>query len=106
MKLQGHFVRKYYQHKRSQNVWSTDVVGRWAEYENWGPMKLSSIKQNKLKIGGVKMEFCVADCTEIAEYKSDSLKDNFSLMEKGFSTTLKLQDQCKCIQEVNLYIYS
>ena len=85
------------QKTNSKRCWGRDEYNIWAENVNWGPMKLSSIRRNKLKIGGVEMKFCVSDCTENAEYKSINIKDTYYLMEKGFSTTMKLQDECKYI---------
>merc|ERR1711860_404701 len=101
MTLQGHFMRKYYHHKKSDSdyygIWTDET--HWtgnSELERWGPMRIQyPIQQNKLKIGEVQIEFCVSDCTENAKYMSQNLNNNFYLMENGFNTTLKLQEDFK-----------
>ena len=88
----GNFGSMKYGRKNynEDSVWTNDDYGKKSIVENWGPIsRIGAVKQNKIRIQSVKLDFCVSNCANgIAEYVSNDISDESFLM-KTVSMSLK-----------------
>ena len=90
--IRGNFGSMKYGGKNynEDSVWTNDDNGKLSILENWGPIsRIGAVKQNKIRIQSVKLDFCVSNCDNgIAEYISNDISDESFLM-KTVSMSLK-----------------
>ena len=96
VETQGNFRSvKYYHDRTGGHEWANDDYGKNSEFIGFGPLN-GNIKDNRIKVGSVQLDFCVSNCDNgIAQYKSSSLPDKFYNMANGFDVSLNLQDKRK-----------
>ena len=97
VETRGNFRSAKYSHDRTGgHVWTNDDYGKNSEFIGFGLLKSGNIKNNKIKIQRVQLDFCVSNCDDgIAEYISSNIPNNFYNMADGFDVSLNLQDKRK-----------
>ena len=97
----GNFGSMKYGRKNynEDSVWTNDDYGKKSIVENWGPISMKgAVKQNKIRIQSVKLDFCVSNCDNgIAEYVSTGISGEYFFMQNtnGLTVSMSLKDTRK-----------